>query len=133
MGEREYSIFCQLSFNQLVGLSQGHGPHKYFSTRIAFILCPLFSSLAVSVGDMGRLEWEEFPSSIQKKAPAKSFLLESGFLLWGRLLENALDVFLNDSSSLLLAKAKRESFSELYPENLIGFLAAKQTKVWELP
>ena len=36
-----------------------------------------------------------------------------------------LDVFLNDPSSPLFVRAKRESFSDLYDENLIGLLEAK--------
>lgn len=43
-------------------------------------------------------------------------------------MEKVLKIFHNDYPSLL-ARAKRESFLDLYSENLVGFLKVKATKV----
>ena len=52
-------------------------------------------------------------------------------MLWRSLIEKALDIFCNDYSSLP-ARARRESFSDLYHEILVAFLEVKSTNVWEL-
>ena len=63
-----------------------------------------------------------------KEGSSKVFSSESRSLLWRRLMEKVLEIFYNDYSSLL-ARAMTEFFSNLYYENLDGFLEVKPTKV----
>lgn len=120
-----FSFFpCILRFS-LASVSQ-----IYFPKDLTVV-----QSFPHNLGETGRLKKTGvgglFILTEGNKSSAMSFVLESRPLLWRRLREKALDIFHKDYSTLP-ARAKRELFSDLYHEDLVGFLEIKPAKIWEL-